>query len=482
MARRISVEIVGDSRSVERAFKRAGSAGATFGSRLKSIGKAAALGFGAALIGVGAALRAGFAELGEAQKVAAQTNAVLRSTGGVANVTAGQVDKLATSISRMSGIDDEAIAGAQNILLTFTNIRNEAGKGNRVFDRTTTAVVNMAQALGMDLNSAAMMVGKAMNQMDVTAQGNVRGFMALRRIGVQISPTMMSAAKAFIEAGKPMEAQKLLLQELNTEFGGSAKAFGTTMPGALGKLRNAFDELMAAFATGFLPIVLRVANAMTKKIADPAFVARVRELGLLIGTKIYNAFARIGTWFHQNWPAIKAGFARAGQILREDVAPALRLILRLIERIAKLWGKVPGVFKMSGKDIAKTALDKVTPSAAPSFPNAPRGGRTAQEPANPRRRRRRNPPTRLYNGPRALGGPVMPGGAYLVGERGPEMFVPNQAGNIMAGGGGGGATHIHVHVGSHKVAEAIVGDIQRLAKRGSSQQRGRLGGQNLSLS
>lgn len=37
----------------------------------------------------------------------------------------------------------------------------------------------------------------------------------------------------------------------------------------------------------------------------------------------------------------------------------------------------------------------------------------------------------LFGGMRALGGPVMPGRPYLVGERGPEMFMPNQAGRIL---------------------------------------------------
>lgn len=35
-------------------------------------------------------------------------------------------------------------------------------------------------------------------------------------------------------------------------------------------------------------------------------------------------------------------------------------------------------------------------------------------------------------GARAEGGPVLPGGAYLVGERGPELFTPASAGQIGA--------------------------------------------------
>ncbi len=45
-----------------------------------------------------------------------------------------------------------------------------------------------------------------------------------------------------------------------------------------------------------------------------------------------------------------------------------------------------------------------------------------------------------YGGQRAMGGPVDPSSIYMVGERGPEMFVPNTAGNIVPNGGGGGVT------------------------------------------
>jgi hypothetical protein len=36
---------------------------------------------------------------------------------------------------------------------------------------------------------------------------------------------------------------------------------------------------------------------------------------------------------------------------------------------------------------------------------------------------------------RATGGPVSPGRAYVVGERGPELFVPTSSGAVAAGGG-----------------------------------------------
>ena len=46
---------------------------------------------------------------------------------------------------KKSGVDDEAIQSGENLLLTFTNIRNEAGKGNDVFDQTTKAALDMSR-------------------------------------------------------------------------------------------------------------------------------------------------------------------------------------------------------------------------------------------------------------------------------------------------------------------------------------------------
>lgn len=45
-----------------------------------------------------------------------------------------------------------------------------------------------------------------------------------------------------------------------------------------------------------------------------------------------------------------------------------------------------------------------------------------------------------FGGGRAMGGPVSSGTAYVVGERGPELFVPGKSGSIVPNGGRGGNT------------------------------------------
>uniref|UniRef100_UPI000834F4EB phage tail tape measure protein n=1 Tax=Caulobacter sp. CCH9-E1 TaxID=1768768 RepID=UPI000834F4EB len=55
--------------------------------------------------------------------------------------------------------------------------------------------------------------------------------------------------------------------------------------------------------------------------------------------------------------------------------------------------------------------------------------------------------SKSFAGARADGGPVLPGGAYLVGERGPEVFRPASAGSIEPVGSGGVSVTINVQGG-----------------------------------
>jgi hypothetical protein len=51
---------------------------------------------------------------------------------------------------------------------------------------------------------------------------------------------------------------------------------------------------------------------------------------------------------------------------------------------------------------------------------------------------------------RATGGPVSPGRGYVVGERGPELFVPTASGRIETGRGGRGRTFASTSASTHR--------------------------------
>jgi hypothetical protein len=69
-----------------------------------------------------------------------------------------------------------------------------------------------------------------------------------------------------------------------------------------------------------------------------------------------------------------------------------------------------------------------------------------------------------FGGARADGGPVLGGGAYLVGERGPEVFRPQGAGVIESAGGGGVTVNVTVDGGAPGLLRSEAQIAQMLAR------------------
>lgn len=74
---------------------------------------------------------------------------------------------------------------------------------------------------------------------------------------------------------------------------------------------------------------------------------------------------------------------------------------------------------------------------------------------------------------RATGGPVAPGRGYLVGERGPELFVPTSAGRVETGGPGGSGSRdvrVAIQLSSPRGSDAPVA-LQRSSRQVASAVR-----------
>ena len=180
------------------------------------------------------------------EKAETQLAAVLRSTKSAAGVTAGEMKNLASSLQGVTAYGDEAIIGAENILLTFTKI------GKTVIPEATETILDMSQALGQDLKQTAIQVGKAL-------QEPVQGVSALRRVGVQLTDSQEAMVKQFMAVNDIASAQKIILGELRTEFGGSARAYAQTFGGLYAQVKNltgdVMEDLGKGFADEFAPIL-----------------------------------------------------------------------------------------------------------------------------------------------------------------------------------------------------------------------------------
>ena len=272
----------------------------------------------------------------ESEAISKRTANVLKTTGGAANVTAAQISNLATQLSKKSGIDDEAIQSGENLLLTFTNVRNEVGKGNDVFTQATKLAVDMSAALGQDLKSSNIQLGKALND-------PIKGITALSRVGVSFTAQQKEQIKALTESGNRLGAQKIILKELGREFGGAAEASATSS----GKMKVALGNVQEAVGKGLAPVFRRASSALTN------FANGMTE-GTGTGGRFVSIMRNVGS-------AISGAFAGAvkigGRVLDgfrqiiDDNRDKLRSIGRTIGDLAKSWGRALGQIGSAFKDV-----------------------------------------------------------------------------------------------------------------------------------
>ena len=244
---------------------------------------------------VGGAIHGLIGPAQEAQAVSAQLDAVLASTGGAAGVTRAEILGMADSLSRLTPFEDEAVMSGQSLLLTFTNI------GRDVFPRATETMLNMSQALGQDLKSSAIQLGKALND-------PIQGMTALQRVGVSFTEEQKAMVEELVKTGDLMGAQSLILNELEIEFGGAARAAGQTFGGALTILQTQlgnfvevlggpvievlqeFAQKGAGFIAGFLDHVNALADDLELDPLTAALAAVRNELERTFGPDTARLF------------------------------------------------------------------------------------------------------------------------------------------------------------------------------------------------
>lgn len=287
---------------------------------LGALGKAAKVGGLAMGAGLAVGVKKAYSEFIESEKAMKQTNAVLKSTQDVANVTAQGLESLANKVSLKAGMDDEAIQSAGNLLLTFTNVRNELGKGNDVFSQAIPLITDMSVALGQDLKSSTIQVGKALND-------PIKGVTSLRKVGVAFTEQQTEQIKKMVESGNVMGAQKTILKELATEFQGSAAAQATGSE----KAKAALDNLFEAFGQTFGPAINTALTATAK------FIGQMQSgegAGGRFADTIRSAFSTVKD-------VVTAVVGRLGQVMG-GLANAAGSVAGVLAKIGAAVGQVLG--------------------------------------------------------------------------------------------------------------------------------------------
>lgn len=275
----------------------------------------------------------------DSEKVARRQALVIRTMGQDAGATAEHVDKLAGSMMRKTGVDDDAIIAGANVLRTFKNIRNEAGAGNDVFDRSTRAALDLSAALGTDLQSASIQLGKALNE-------PAKGAAALSRSGT-VAKSDVEELKAMAEAGAPvLEQQRFLLDAVEKQVKGTAEETAT----GSAKMAAAWGELQEKVGEKLAPAFNRAAGAVTD-LLDRTGKGKgpLVAVGRVLGTVADAVGDVVGALFD-------GGRAVVDFLRHNDDA---RAILRQV-------GKTLGVFADAAKDVGQ-AVGKAFRDMAPDL-------------------------------------------------------------------------------------------------------------------
>lgn len=256
MARSITIKVIGDASSAERALaqtdRAAGRTERSLGAlKLSSsaVGTAVGTALGGAAVGgiyeLGRAFVQGGKDAASYDTLARKLGTTLQSTGNAAGTSVKDAQALASSLESLSGVDEELILNSQNVLATFTNIRNT--KVSKTFDEAEKAALNLSTTMNGDLQGATVLVGKALND-------PIKGLTALSRAGVSFTAEQKATIKQLVATGDAAGAQKIILAELNKEFGGAAQAAGSGLQGDLARAKDSFSDLFRSLAAPALPL------------------------------------------------------------------------------------------------------------------------------------------------------------------------------------------------------------------------------------
>jgi hypothetical protein len=472
-------------------------------------------GFGKTLAGIGVAVAGAFAvgaifrfakESVLAAERAQQFNDILVQVAKTtdtfgANLTGGtnRLLKFADAQELVIGVEAELIKETQAVLLSFKAVGASAGEVGGNFDRATMAAFDMAAVLKTDARSAAVQLGKAL-------ENPIKGVTALAKAGTTFTDQQREQIRVLVESGKKLEAQNLILDEVESQYGGAAEA------GALWsvKLQLAFGQVQDALGASLTPAFQRFAAFFIEEIVPPM-------------TKFFEEdFPRMLEELYAAWSGLSEALAPIGAALREalEIPESANVLESLLDSIAKLpesplfkqlvesmvqlvpsllmlippltqlvvelipllvallpgliwfielltglfgadglagainlategqWGWIDSVenFKIAA-DIVQSAIEALaTPwvfltNAINNAYNALQRffGLSGGKPPKG---------VSLPAPPRAVGGPVSAMSSYMVGERGPELFTPGAGGFITPNNrlGGGSSTNITINV------------------------------------
>ena len=248
----LQVRITGDNSDAKRALSEAKDAAHDTHGSFIELNQAAELvekGFDILKETIGESVRMFI----ESEASSTRLSAILKATGGVAGQTADDLENLSKTMADTTIFDDDKMKNAEALMLTFKSVAGDT------FKDAIRGAADLSSAFGMDLNSATVMLGKAL-------EDPVAGLTALHRVGVSFSEDEKKMIQAMKDAGDTAGAQGKILQVLEGQVGGVSKAMRDSSSGSVIKFQQALEDLQKAAGKTIVEGLAPIADGLTKMI------------------------------------------------------------------------------------------------------------------------------------------------------------------------------------------------------------------------
>ena len=448
-SRTLKLSILADVDNLKKGLTDAGDTTDGFGSKLGGFGKAAGAAFAAA--GVAALAYAGGA-LVEATKNAiadeeAQKNLALtlKNTTSATDAQIAAVEDYITQVSLSKGITDDELRPAFERLSRSTKSTEESQK-------LLNIALDVSTATGKPLETVAAALSKAYD-------GNAA---SLGKLGLGLDSTILKSGD--------MDKITTALAE---NFGGFATQRAETFSGKMDRLKIAFDEGKETVGGFILDAITPLVSLIVEKV-----VPAVSNLSETLGKTLGPVFTKLAGFFKETFiPGMTALYDYLNKylipIFKVTLTPVIQGVKNIFGAIGDLVSDNTGFFKLLGAGLT-AFLVLAKPVAAfmgGAFKTAFNGIKLLIDGISLAMKglvsainliigglnllvKGYNIVNNLKPGSKDLpeipklarGGMVNANSPYIVGEVGPELFVPSSGGRIIPNNKLGGGGNIFINV------------------------------------
>ena len=244
---------------MEKSLKDAAAASSELSEKQSALGRvltsgtAVIAGVTAAIAGVVAVSKDLISTYSVQEQAEVRLEATLRATGSAIGMSSKELRDLASSFQEVTTYGDEAIIEVEKLFVASGSISRQA------LPRATEAVLDLAAAMGEDLNASAKRLAKAL----ADPKSNLD---SLKDANIQLSDAQKEEIKALQEQGDLMGAQSIILEKVESSYGGIAKALADTDTGKLTQISNVWGDIKEGLGKGLLDTISPALDVLYEKL------------------------------------------------------------------------------------------------------------------------------------------------------------------------------------------------------------------------